>query len=144
MADNAQFYADLDGILDRLRAFEGLVKDAAPEVADALQAKVRENVANQVDPDGHPWPAPKDGSGRVLVNAAAAVTTKATGTTITQSVTGPEALHHTGEARGYRGGSARLGGYRRPLIPWKNLPGPFKAVVRRVLMWRAEQIGVRV
>lgn len=139
MADNSAFYAKLDAFTDRLRQCESLDEDAAKECAAALHAKVRSNVAAQVDPYGHAWPPGKQGQ-PVLVNAANAVTSEANGTTITMAVTGPEAMHHVGSARGYHGGSAKLGGYRRPLIPWKSLPGPMKAVIREVLAKRFNRI----
>lgn len=139
MADNASFYAALDKLLDDLRADETLCEDAAPEVAKELHAQIAKNVAAQVDPYGHPWPESKAG-GPVLVNAAKAVSATTSGSTIILELTGPEVRHHVGSAKGYHGGSAKLGGYRRPIIPWKSLPGPMKAVVRRVLKRRFDAI----
>ena len=93
------------------------------------------NVAAQVDPYGHPWRPSPDGL-PLLTNAAAAVTSEASGTSIKLTLTGVEARHHFGSAKGYHGGSAKLGGFRRPIIPFKNLPGPFRAAARTALSRR--------
>jgi hypothetical protein len=132
MADNAQGFAALDAMLDSLRRVESLGKDSASDVADALHAKVEANVAAQQDAYGHDWFPSKLGA--VLKNAAAAVSCVAKGDKVVMVVSGVEARHHVGSARGYRGGSAKLGGFRRSLIPFKSIPGPMKAVIREVLV----------
>jgi hypothetical protein len=139
MVDNYAAYAELDAFLDRLRAVEGLTEDAAPDVAKAYKAKVRANVRAQVDPYGHPW-KPGDSSAVVLEEADKAVSVRVQGTTIVLELSGVEVRHHVGSARGYRGGSSNLGGFRRPIIPWKSLPGPFKTVTREVLEKRFHEI----
>lgn len=138
MPDNAHAYAQLDSMLDRLKRVEGLGKEAAPDVRDALEAKVAENVAANVDPYGHAWFPSKQGA--VLKNAAAAVSVVAKEGQVKMTVTGPEVKHHVGSARGYHGGSAKLGGFRRALIPFKAIPGPFKAEIRRVLQEKFKAI----
>lgn len=139
MADNASFYAKLDEFTDALRKSEQLDEDAAKEVADALHAKVASNCAAQIDVYGQPF-EPGKGGQPVLVNAAKAVTSEAQGTTIKMTISGPEYLHHVGAARGYHGGSGKLGGFRRSIIPFKALPGPFKGVIREVLSKRFKAI----
>lgn len=134
-----QGFAALDAFLDKLRSLEDLNEDAAAEVAKAYKKKVRENVRAQVDPYGHPW-EPGKSSAVVLEQADDAVSCVANGTTIEMTLTGVEVMHHVGSARGYRGGSSSLGGYRRAIIPWKSLPGPFKAVTREVLAKRFGKI----
>jgi len=134
MANSAAYQA-LDEWLDKLRASGHLNEDSAQEIAVEFKKQATSNIAAQVDPYGHPLHASKDGM-PVLINADGAITCSARGTEITMTVEGPEARHHIGNARGYHGGSSKLGGFRRPLIPFKTLPGPFKAVVRRVLTKR--------
>jgi hypothetical protein len=132
MADNTAAFAALDAHLEKLRRLEGLNEEAAKDVGKAFGEKVDRNVAAQVDPYGHAWPKSKTGE-PVLQGAAEAVQVSAKGTEITLELTGAEVKHHVGSARGYHGGSKKLGGFRRPIIPWKGLPGPFKAVCREVL-----------
>lgn len=132
---NAAAYQALDEWLDKLRASEHLNEDSAKEIAVEFKKQVRANVAAQVDPYGHPWPASKDGL-PLLINAADAVECTANGTEITMTLEGVEARHHIGNARGYHGGSSKLGGFRRPIIPFKSLPGPFRGIVRKVLTRR--------
>jgi len=139
MPDNAAAFAALDAFTEKLRRLESINEDAAKDVADGFKAKVEENVAAQVDPYGHAWQSSADGRA-VLTHAAAAVQTRAVGTTITQTLTGVETRHHVGSARGYHGGSAKLGGFRRAIIPFSKLPGPFVAVIRDRLSKRFNMI----
>jgi hypothetical protein len=135
MANNASAYAALDRIADALRMSEHLDEDVAKDVRGELESTIAGNIAAQRDPYGHAWQPAKDDL-PLLVNAAKAVSVTRSGTTIAMTVTGPEARHHIGNARGYHGGSAKLGGFRRTLIPFKSLPGPFIAVIRKVLQRR--------
>jgi hypothetical protein len=134
MDNNAHSYAKLDALLDLLRT-EKLESEDVDACVDALIDKTASNIAEQVDPYGHAWRPGRDGQ-QVLQNAMKAISVEAHGTTIEFSVTGPEALHHVGSARGYRGGSKNLGGFRRPLIPFSKIPGEFKAILRKVLFAR--------
>ncbi len=132
--NNAPAFAQLDAFLERLRSIPNLAKEAAPAVAEAYQDKIEENISREVDPYGQSWPPRVSGEGPLLVNAAQKISTRALESTIVTTLDDPIlVMHHVGSARGYRGGSARLGGKRRPLIPWKGLPGPLKAVTREVL-----------
>lgn len=140
MADNSAAFAALDEQLERLRKVESMNEDCAHDVAEGFQQKVEENVANQVDPYGHAWRTAKDGL-PVLINAASHVTNVAKGTAIETSLNNPvDVRHHVGSARGYRGGSGKLGGFRRSIIPFSKLPGPFKAVIRERLQKRFNEI----
>jgi hypothetical protein len=146
MDNNAHSYAKLDALLDLLRS-EKLESDDVKACVDALTDKTVENIAAQKDPYGHAWRPGKDGH-PVLQNAMQAISIEAHGTTIEFAVSGPEALHHVGAAKGYRGGSGAgykdqanlsgqaLGGFRRPLIPFSKIPGEFKAILRKVLFGR--------
>lgn len=151
--DNVHAFAELDLMLEAIRKTETVNEDAAKECADALRSKTASNIAAQRDPYDHPWPPTKDGAA-ALQNAMGAIDIHAKGTTIEFTVDGPEARHHIGNARGYHGGSYKkvpkhaamwqataintganilTTGYRRALIPFASIPGPFKAIIRRVL-----------
>jgi len=160
MDDNAAGYAALDDLLEKMRRVEDIEQSDTEACADALRAKTASNIAAQIDPYGHAWPPTKDGY-PALVNAMNAIKIVAEKTTIKFSVDGPEARHHIGNARGYHGGSykqvgkhaqawqaAKVAagvpmvntGYRRALIPFSQLPGPFKAIIRKVLIERFNRI----
>jgi len=140
MADNSAAFAALDAELELLEKVQTINEDCSRDVAEGFQQKVEENVANQVDPYGHAWPPGKDGR-PVLINAASHVTNVAKGTTIETSLNNAvDVRHHVGSARGYRGGSAKLGGFRRSIIPFSKLPGPFKGVIRERLQKRFNEI----
>lgn len=160
MDNNAYSYHRLDQFLDKLRQAEELDESATQECADALRAKISSNIASQLDPYGHPFPPATTGE-PVLVNAMQAVRVEAKDTAIEFEVTGPEARHHLGNARGYKGGSwkktpqhaklwqaaalargakAHTTGMRRALIPFSKLPGPFQSIIRNVLAKRFRRI----
>jgi hypothetical protein len=139
VSSNASGFVALDAFCDKLRSCATLDHDAAEEVAEALEAKTRSNIAEQRDPYGHLW-RPSSDENPMLVNAMGAISIDAVGTKITFHVSGVEARHHVGSARGYHGGSAGLGGFRRSLIPFSKLPGPYKAIIREVLAKRFAQI----
>ena len=134
MDNNAHSYAKLDALLEFLRN-EKLEPSDAEACIQPLKSQTAANIAAQVDPYGHAWQPGKDGQ-PVLQNAMGAIEITSSGTALEFSVSGPEALHHVGSARGYHGGSSKLGGYRRVLIPFSKIPGPFKAIIGKVLQWR--------
>jgi hypothetical protein len=87
--------AELDAWVAKLRRLPEMVKAAAPELAVALKSELDKNIAAGRAPDGSTWKPKKDG-GRPLVNAAAAVTTRADGSVVQAVLTGPEVFHHYG------------------------------------------------
>jgi hypothetical protein len=151
MADNASSFARLDEFLDKMRASASLDKDAAADVCVALRKATSANIRAQRDPYGHAWRLSLN-TDSILEDAMSAISITSEGTKIRFEVTGPEAMHHVGSAKGYHGGSGagyhdqanlageRLGGYRRPLIPFSKIPGPFKTVIRDVLAKRFGEI----
>jgi hypothetical protein len=132
--NNAHSYAKLDALLEFLRK-EKLEPGDAQACVAPLKSQTAANIAAQVDPYEHAWRPGKEGQ-PVLVNAMEAITIESEGTTLKFAVTGPEALHHVGSAKGYHGGSAALGGFRRALIPFSKIPGPFKQIIGKVLRRR--------
>jgi hypothetical protein len=134
VANNAAAFAALDEQIRRLRAVQGLAKDAAPEVADELKKELDAQIDRGQGPDGKPW-AKRDDGRRPLRNAAGAVTVKAVGTVIVARVTGHHAYHHRGQTRG---------NVARPIIPTNRLTEPFTRAIKKVLDRRfAETMGAR-
>jgi hypothetical protein len=92
--------AELDAMIRRLRELpESLVKDAAPEIARVVEQEIKRTIAAGTTPEGEPWERTLDGR-KPLQHAASAVFVGAVGTTIFVRLTGPEARHHLGQARG--------------------------------------------
>ena len=116
----------LDAIGEWIASLEDLadlVDDAAPDVAKALEAKLRDQVARGVNPQGKPWPKTKAGR-RALPDAMDDVAVRARGPRIEIRVTGTHARHHLGAVRG---------GVRRQIIPERELPKPMADAVGEVL-----------
>ncbi len=124
----AQADNELDKMIAQLRAIPDLVEKVLPEVAAECHKVIAENVAAQRGPDGTPWPKGKDGH-PVLVNAADAVTASAIGNVILIRVSGPEARHHLGIAKGK---------VKREIIPTRKIPKPMVEAMKRVINRRLE------
>lgn len=123
--------AELDAMIAKLRDVPKLVEEALPEVADEIKEEIGKNIVAQRGPDGVPWTAPKDPETKtVLQNALKAVTSKAIGRVITVMITGPEARHHLGIAKG------RI---KREIIPTKKLPHTFVNAIERVVGRRLKE-----
>lgn len=129
MAEGA---AAMDEWIATLEGLGDLVEDAAPDVARAVEAELRDQVGRGVDPQGKPWPKTKAGK-RALPDAMDDVTVRARGRRIEIKVTGAHARHHLGAVRG---------GVRRQIIPEGKLPRPMADAIGRVLEERfAEKVG---
>lgn len=131
-SSNASAFAALDAEMERLRRLPDVPKLAAPNVAKSFDRNIHQNVAAQQDIYGHAFHPAQDGR-NVLTHGADAVAIDVQGTKVVVRLEGIEAMHQVGSARGYRGGSARLGGFRRPLIPFGKIPGPWKGILREEL-----------
>lgn len=121
---NATARARLQEVIDGLRR---LPKDAgrlaAPEVADALKEELAKDVAAGQSPDGTPWKPTKAGD-VPLQGAMRHVNVSADGSVVLARLTGPEAKHHKGTARG------RI---QRRILPTRNLPQPLVRAAKRIL-----------
>ena len=147
MSDNSNAFAALDAFAERLRAIPDLAEEAAPKIAELLKEAIAENIAAQRNPYGDTF-APRKPDRRydgkpMFANAMKAIEVKARGTVILITLDGVEAMHHIGNAKGYKGGSKKLGGYRRTLIPTGQLPGPFRGVIRATLAEKWQHLGRR-
>ncbi len=114
---------ELNRMIAQLRGIPDLVEKILPEVADECHAVIADNIAAQVGPDGTRWPMSKNLE-PVLVNAAQAVTASAIGNVILIRVTGPEARHHLGIAKGK---------VKREIIPTRKIPKPMVEAMQRVI-----------
>lgn len=124
MADNATADAALRDRIARLRSLEQVPDQVGPQVARAIEAELRANIARGVGPDGTPWKLTQDG--RVpLRGAASALTVRALGSTIIVSLEGAESRHHLGRVRG---------GVRRPIIPTGNMPEPILRAIDAIVL----------
>lgn len=115
MASNAAGFGSLQGMIDACRSMPGLAKEAAPQIRDLLLAKLREDLAAGRSPaTGEIWVEKKDGGGRPLKNAAAALSAVLSGTTIVFSLKAPEVFHHFGA-----GAAPRREQLPRGVLPFK-------------------------
>lgn len=105
--------------LAQLEAFARLPVSARPAVARAVARVQLATIAAGTDPNGVAWAPTKEGK-RPLENAAAAVTVDEVSGGVVIRVSGPEKLHHTGEARGHT---------RRQIIPSGAIPARMSAAI---------------
>jgi len=124
MGNNAQGFATLDEMIAACRRIPGLAKSAAPEVARAIDAKLREDlVAGRSPATGESWAEKKDG-GRAYKAAAKALAYVLVGTTIVFTLRAPEVFGHFG-ARGR---------VRREMLPRGYLPFKLGDAIRKGLV----------
>jgi len=115
--------ASLDRYLAKLEELGAQPRTIGPVAARAIERETDDQIARGVDPDGKPWPLTKDDS-RPLANAAKAVSVRAVNGAVVMTVTGPEALHNEGKARG------RI---ERRIIPSGSLPAPLSRVLSETI-----------
>lgn len=127
MRDNGAAFAALDAAIRGARKLGNIAKDVAPAVARELRTELLANIAAQRGPDGKAWP-PGAGGKPVLQGAGKALDVRAVGTVVVAALTGPEALHHMGAARG---------GIARPILPTTRIPAPVTAAIARVVAQHA-------
>jgi len=119
---NAAGFAALDRRIAAVRALPELRKQAAPDVADALERELRRQIAAGTDPDGKPWPLTQDGR-KALATAAKSLRVASLGSTVIARLVGHVARHHNARARG---------GVERRILP-SQLTAPIKRLVADVL-----------
>ena len=120
----------LDAMIATIRKLPELGKQAAPDVALAVENELHRSIAAGTTPDGKAWQLTKDGA-RPLKDAAKALAVVPVGTTIFVRLTGPEARHHLGRGRG---------GVTREVIPTKEIPARMATAIRGVLVRHFEQV----
>jgi hypothetical protein len=122
-ATNAAGLAQLDDMIARLRSLGGSLDDLAEDVADEVRAELERTIAAGTTPEGVAWQTTRSGK-RPLEHAQQALHVAAVGRTIYVRLTGPEAMHHLGSARG---------GIERRVIPVKDIPPAMADRIRAVV-----------
>jgi hypothetical protein len=107
--------AELQGMLDVLKTIPEIARKSAPDVADVVRDYLKGTASAGTSPIGQPWLPRKADGKRALADAADAIRVGAVGTSIVVILSGPEALHHRGGAKG---------GVRRQIIPTTALVPP--------------------
>ncbi len=115
--------ASLQRHIERVRQLGNLVRDVTPAVADAVRHELETNITRGVAPDGTRWAPTRDGR-TPLRGAAEALRVGAIGTTVIARITGAEARHHLGTARG---------GIKRQILPTKAMPAPIARAIDAVV-----------
>ncbi len=123
----AKGLAQLDAHIARVESLPRVVKSAAPEVAEAVEAELLSQIGAGADPDGKAWKARADG-GKPLATAGKYLTVVPMGTRIFARLSGHVARHHRGIARG---------GLARRVLPGRKLPTKMAEAVRTVLLKHA-------
>jgi hypothetical protein len=119
--------AALDAHIERLRKLPDLVRSAAPEVAEAVEAELQKSIAAGTSADGKVWTPRKDG-GQPLKTAGKSLAVVAVGTTVFGRLRGHVARHHRGIAKG---------GIQRRIFPSTGkLPPAMSKAIRDVFVRR--------
>jgi hypothetical protein len=117
MSDNADALAALDAVIEAARNLQHAPEALAKAIAPELRKEIEGNIAAGRDPEGNAWPKTKAGE-KPLKNAAKALAVRTSGATVIAEITGPEALHHLGLARGH---------VQRRILPRQVTPGVARA-----------------
>jgi hypothetical protein len=128
VVSNRGDFAALDRMIASCRAVEQLPREAAPIVAQNVEAALRATAAAGQAPDGTPWERTKKDGALALKGAAAAIAGKALGTVVLITLTGHYVFHHFGAQ----------GKPRRQVIPQGSMPAKLGNAVRLgfVQPWR--------
>lgn len=97
----------LRSMIRRVEMLGGMAERVAPQVGELLRREAEAAVAEQRAPGGAPWQPTKSGR-PALQGAARKASVTVSGTTVSISLTGPEARHNAGWVRG---------GRRRQVLP---------------------------
>lgn len=116
--------AQLDAHIARVESFPRVLKRAAPEVAEVVEAELLRQIAAGTTPDGQAWQAREDG-GKPLATAGKSLAVVAIGTRVFARLRGHIARHHRGIARG---------SIQRQILPGSQLPTKMAQAVRKVLL----------
>ena len=96
---NDDAFRSLQELINRSKEMGNAAEAIAPEVAKALESELHDNISKGVGPDGEAWQKTQEGE-VPLRNAAKALDVKADGSVVMAILTGPEARHHLGTAKG--------------------------------------------
>jgi hypothetical protein len=120
---NEAGFSSLEDMIARLRGLPKAIEAEASRIAQAAKSEIDSALAEGHGAGGEAWIPRKDGS-RPLVHAAQAVASKAVGTVLLFTLTGPEVWHHFGTRHTPK----------RPILPIKSLPASMGAAIKRGLV----------
>lgn len=109
-------------LADRLRAVPKAIDDAMPKLVEVVRGYMRECYARGQSPDGDPWPVTERGRKPDLEGVSLRVT--AYGHHIVVRVSGHEAMHTRGTARGSK---------VRRMVPRGPIPPELERRMREVI-----------
>lgn len=115
----------LQDIVERVRAIGGIAEEAASDVARAIERDLRRTIREGTTPEGEKWKPRQDDGEQPLQNAEAALHVGAYAGTVYVRLTGVEARHHRGRARG--------GVKRQIIMEGATVPPRMAASIRVVL-----------
>lgn len=112
------------GMIAHLRQLGGLVEEAAPAIAAAVDDELQLQIAAARTPTNAPWRPRKEDGGQALQGAGKALTVKVVGTVILARLEGVYARHHLGAVRGK---------VRRQILPTSGIPTGIERGIRIAL-----------
>lgn len=121
-ADNAVAFARMQGAIDLLAKLGTLPEDVAAAAVEPFKQEMLANIAAQRTPNGKAWQPGAKGQ-PVLVNAGKALKVTSRGPVLTATLTGPEARHHLGIAKGH---------VRRQILPGRGSLGGISKILKRI------------
>lgn len=124
----------LSALAAKLRGLGHVAEELAAVGAPALRKELEANIAAGKGPDGEPWKPTLQGK-QPLQHAAKALTVDAVGTAIVATLTGPEALHDIGAARGH---------VQRRILPKGQLNAPVIAALEKAFVGRIQEVASAV
>lgn len=115
----------LDDMIARLRELPDLAERVADDIAAVIDEELQRTIAAGTTPEGKPWERTKQGKQPLqYAGRPGTLNVASVGRVIYVRLTGPEARHHTGRARGQ---------VRRQIIPRGQLPPAIAAKVEAVI-----------
>lgn len=113
-------FAQLDDMLERVRAIPDVVERAMPAIREGIEAELHAQIARGQKPTGAPWKKTKAGE-QPLKNAARALSITREGLMIVVVLDSIETRHHFGWVRG---------GVKRQVLP---TPGTLSPAFTKVI-----------
>jgi len=95
MTDNAQGFAALEDMIERVRSLPDIAREAAPMVARELESEISKAIAQQRSPEGVAWAPTSDGHAP-LQNAMSVIEVVAVGTDVIATLSGFHIFHQRG------------------------------------------------
>lgn len=117
-------------MIETIRKIGSLGEGASEDVARAVEADLRDTIAQGKSPDGVLWKRTVSGE-QPLRNAASSLYVAAVRGTVYVRLKGSEVRHHLGTARG---------GVARPVIPTSQIPDRMADKIRTVLSQAFERV----